>query len=41
MHSHPNQVFFLEVVIKLLEESPCLTIRTDLDKLDTELHIHR
>jgi hypothetical protein len=38
-HSHPNRVFLFEVVIKFLKEAPCLSIRTDLDKLDTELHI--
>lgn len=30
-------MLLLEVVVEFLEESPCLTIRTDLDELDAKL----
>ena len=38
---HPDRVFLLEIVVEFLKESPCLTIRTDLNKLDSELKICR
>ena len=34
---YPNRVFVLEVVVELLKESSCTTIRADLDELDAKL----